>query len=80
MRCRKTCGGLQNQRIADLPGDRLETFPPPFTYSKVDYFDPWFVKEGRENVKRYGVVFTCLVSRAVHLESAISLDTVQVPL
>ena len=74
VRCRKTRGVLQNQRMADLPEDRLEP-SPPFTYSAVDYFGPWLVKEGRKNVKRYLVLFTCLVSRAVHLETAISLDT-----
>ena len=74
MKCRKVRGELQKQRMADLPEDRLEP-SPPFTYSAVDYFGPWLVKEGRRNVKRYGVLFTCLVSRAIHLETAISLDT-----
>ena len=74
VKCRKVRGELQKQRMADLPEDRLEP-SPPFTYSAVDYFGPWLVKEGRRNVKRYGVLFTCLVSRAIHLETAISLDT-----
>ena len=52
VRCRKIRGVLQNQRMADLPEDRLEP-SPPFTYSAVDYFGPWLVKEGRKNVKRY---------------------------
>ena len=33
------------------------------------------VKEGRKHMKRYGVLFTCLVSRAVHIEVAHSLTT-----
>ena len=60
--------------MADLPLDRSEP-APPFTFSAVDYFGPWLIKEGRREVKRYGVLFTCMASRAVHLESANSLDT-----
>ena len=45
----------------------------PFSYCAVDYFGPWHVKEGRRQLKRYGVLFTCLAPRAVHLEVAYSL-------
>ena len=60
--------------MSDLPDDRLEP-SAPFTYVGVDYFGPWIVKEGRKEMKRYGVIFTCLSSRAIHLETANSLDT-----
>ena len=60
--------------MANLPDDRLEP-APPFTFCAVDYFGPWYVKEGRRELKRYGVLFTCLTSRAVHLEVASSLST-----
>lgn len=41
----------------------------------MDYFGPWLVKQGRREVKRYGALFTCLASRAVHIEVADSLNT-----
>lgn len=55
-----TCrASSQEQKMADLPSDHLEP-TPPFTYSAVDYFGPWIIKEGRKELKRYGVLFTCL--------------------
>ena len=33
------------------------------------------MREGRKSLKRYGALFTCLVSRAVHVEVATSLST-----
>ena len=60
--------------MGDLPTNRTET-APPFTYSAVDYFGPFRIKEGRREVKRYGVLFTCMSSRAVHIETSNSLET-----
>ena len=60
--------------MADLPEDRLEP-APPFTYCAVDYFGPFFVKEARKSHKRYGVLFTCMASRAIHIEVANTLTT-----
>ena len=74
VKCRKLRGTPQDQKMADLPEDRLEP-APPFTLSAVDYFGPWYVKEGRKELKRYGVLLTCLSSRAIHLEVSNSLAT-----
>ena len=72
--CRKLRGALQEQNMADIPEDRLEP-APPFTNCAVDLFGPLHIKEGRKELKRYGVLFTCMSSRAIHLETANSLET-----
>ena len=53
----------------------MRTGLPPFTNSGVDLCGPFFVKRGRGQTKVYGVIFTCLASRAIHLEIADSLST-----
>ena len=72
--CRRLRSMPQEQKMADLPEDCLEP-TPPFTFCAVDYFGPWYIKDGRRELKRYGVLFTCLASRAIHLEVADSLST-----
>ena len=67
VKCRKFRRCTEEQRMADLPRERMET-TPPFTYSGMDCFGPFHVKEGRRELKRYGLLFTCLCSRAVHIE------------
>ena len=62
------------QKMSTLPEDRLECHPP-FTYCAVDYFGPFTIKENRKEIKRYGVLFTCMASRAIHLETATLLET-----
>ncbi|KAK7944963.1 hypothetical protein WMY93_000691 [Mugilogobius chulae] len=73
--CRRLHGTAGKQLMADLPECRLLPDDPPFTRVGMDYFGPFLVRRGRAQVKRYGVIFTCLAVRAVHLEVASSLDT-----
>ncbi len=60
--------------MANLPSERMET-TPHFTYCGMDCFGPFYIKEGRKELKRYGLLFTCLCSRAVHIELLDDLST-----
>ena len=60
--------------MADPPTDRTKEVPL-FTYSAVDYLGPFRIKDGRKEVKRYDVLFTCMSSRAVHIKTSSSLET-----
>ena len=62
--------------MADLPGDRIVSGETPFSRVGMYYFWPFHVKRDGISVKRYGVLFTCLATRAIHLEIAFSLDRV----
>ena len=61
------------QKMADFPADRVTSEAPPFLKVGMDFFGPLQVKRGRSIVKRYGVVFVCLASKAIHLEKADSI-------
>ena len=72
--CRRYRSAPQVQKMGNLPTDRLVP-GPPFTHVGVDCFGPFFISERRKEVKRYGVLFTCLTSRAIHVETAPFLNT-----
>ena len=65
--CRKLRGTRQDQKMSSLPEMRTES-TPPFTYVGMDCFGPFLIKDGRKEHKRYGLLFTCMSSRAVHIE------------
>ena len=65
--CRKLRGNTSCQKMAPLPEVRLHEVPP-FTHIGIDCFGPFTVKERRSHVKRYGLLITCMASRAIHIE------------
>ncbi|XP_068246890.1 uncharacterized protein [Palaemon carinicauda] len=49
--CRKLKEPALSQKMADLPADRLEP-SPPFSNVGIDLFRPYYIKEGRKELKR----------------------------
>lgn len=77
--CRKLRGKLEMQKMSDLPPERLSV-SPPFTYTGLDVFGPWTVvarrtRGGQALSKRWAVLFTCMSTRAVHIEVIMSMDS-----
>ena len=73
--CRKRQVPTEEQKMARLPRDRVTPSKPPFSFVGGDCFGPFQVRRGKTMTKRYGVLFTCLSIRAVHVEIVYSLDT-----
>ena len=48
--CRKLQDAVLEQKMSDLPEDRLD-YHPPFTYCRVDYFGTFTIKEGLKVLK-----------------------------
>ena len=72
--CRNRRARPQQPKMADLPADRFDT-SNAFSTVGLDFFGPILVKKFRRSEKRFGLLFTCLATRAIHLEVAQSMDT-----
>ena len=79
--CKRLRGRPLEQQMADLPNDRMEE-TAPFTYVGFDVFGHWSIQSRKTRgaaatSKRWGLLFTCLNSRAVHIEVLESMDSRQ---
>ena len=73
--CRKRKAETLAPMMSDLPRERLAYREPPFRNTGIDYFGPFYVSVKRSTEKRWGFLFTCLTTRAVHFEVVPSMDT-----
>ena len=65
-----------------LPSFRFPTAETqfPFANSVVDFFGPFYIKDSKGIIeKHYGLIFTCMLMRAVHLETCPDLNTDMFP-
>ena len=67
--------------MGDVLKGRVSIGDKPFFNTSIDYCGPYHVKMNKKTrsnsgtTKRYGVPFTCLMTRAVHIELAKDLST-----
>ena len=75
--CRRRRNKPACQIMAPLPKTRLRFTFRPFAQTAVDFAGPLYTVQGRgkPRQKRWLCLFTCLETRAVHLEMAWGLDT-----
>ena len=67
--CRRRFRKFASQVMAPIPTDKLNP-SPPFYICGIDLFGPFSIRgevNKRTFVKGYGILFTCLVTRAVRL-------------
>ncbi|XP_041673786.1 uncharacterized protein LOC121529851, partial [Drosophila eugracilis] len=60
--------------MGPLPEDRLEASGWPFKSAGLDCFEPLLVTVAQHQEKRWVALFTCLTTRAIHLELAHDLS------
>jgi hypothetical protein len=75
LKCQKYQAKVGEQYMSDLPSVRVQSERPPFFAVGIDYFGPFEIKRGRSVVKRWCCLFSCLKTRATHLEVVHSMDT-----
>ncbi|XP_062716583.1 uncharacterized protein LOC134291999 [Aedes albopictus] len=75
VRCKVHRCRPETPRMAALPVQRLTPNLRPFSYVGADYLGTFDVTLGRRTEKRWIALFTCMVTRAVHLEVAFVLTT-----
>ena len=77
MQCRRTKATPAKQIMSPLPELWTWNSLQAFSQTSVDFGGPFITRQGRgkTHLKQYLCLFTCLATRAVHLELAFSLDT-----
>ncbi|UYV84570.1 hypothetical protein LAZ67_X002651, partial [Cordylochernes scorpioides] len=74
-RCRLSRASPVIPEMGQLPHYRLAAYQRPFTFTGQDAFGPFTVIVGRQHEKRWVIIFTCLITRAIHLEVVHALST-----
>ena len=72
--CKRKRMKPQKAFMSELPKERLDAYEKPFCNTGIEFFGPVIVKLSKKTLanqakaKRYGVIFTCTTTRAIHLK------------
>ena len=73
--CQKAFKQPRNQKMAQLPVDRVRV-SAPFESTGMDMFGPFkVVHGGRSTTKRWVMLLTCMACRAIHFEALKDMST-----
>ena len=73
-KCRLRKATPIRQLMADLPECRVTATEKPFKFCGVDYLGPFTFRQNRSDCKAWGILFTCICIRCIHVELVTSLD------
>ena len=73
--CKERRGKLAQQIMAPLPTCRSNKPKFCWQHCGIDLFGPMFVRIRRSDIKRYGLILTCMATRGVHLELLEDMST-----
>jgi hypothetical protein len=74
VKCRLARKAADPPQMGEIPEARLACFKRPFSQCGIDMFGPLYVTVGRRREKRYGVIMTCMTTRAIHLELSANIS------
>ncbi|KAG1656803.1 Hydroxysteroid dehydrogenase-like protein 2 [Nymphon striatum] len=61
--------------MSNIPEERLGYQQSAFYYTGLDIFGPFMITRKRSSCKAWGLLLTCMTTRAIHLEKLEGLDT-----
>ena len=73
--CQRKRAKNLDQKMSNLAIRSLEAMKLPFCRTGIYLFGPIYVQQRHARLKRWGALFTCFTTRAIHLEAVEGLDT-----
>ncbi|KAG1650917.1 Hydroxysteroid dehydrogenase-like protein 2 [Nymphon striatum] len=74
-KCKILKGTTSTQKMSNIPEERLGYQQSAFYYTGLDIFGPFMITRKRSSCKAWGLLLTCMTTRAIHLEKLEGLDT-----